>query len=127
MGRVGSATQFRSCSSLILLIGIIDLDPWLEPFREAIQRRYKYVESWINTVDETEGGLDKFSKVGSNLIDLFNFIDFGQLISFLENNRATKSTASTSPRTAISRTENGLRMPWKLRWSGTSVRPALRK
>ncbi|KAL3488875.1 1,4-alpha-glucan-branching enzyme [Aspergillus germanicus] len=42
--------------------GIIDLDPWLEPFREAIQRRYKYVESWINTVDETEGGLDKFSK-----------------------------------------------------------------
>ncbi|KAL2828567.1 1,4-alpha-glucan-branching enzyme [Aspergillus pseudoustus] len=42
--------------------GIIDLDPWLEPFREAIQRRYRYVESWVKTVDETEGGLDKFSK-----------------------------------------------------------------
>ncbi|KAL6236661.1 1,4-alpha-glucan-branching enzyme [Aspergillus navahoensis] len=42
--------------------GIIDLDPWLEPFREAIKRRFNYVESWIKTVDETEGGLDRFSK-----------------------------------------------------------------
>ncbi|KAL4734191.1 1,4-alpha-glucan-branching enzyme [Aspergillus similis] len=42
--------------------GIIDLDPWLEPFREAIKRRFNYVESWIKTVDEAEGGLDKFSK-----------------------------------------------------------------
>jgi 1,4-alpha-glucan branching enzyme len=42
--------------------GIIDLDPWLEPFREAIKRRFNYVESWIKTVDEVEGGLDKFSK-----------------------------------------------------------------
>ncbi|KAL3437536.1 1,4-alpha-glucan-branching enzyme [Aspergillus tetrazonus] len=42
--------------------GIIDLDPWLEPFREAIKRRFDYVESWIKTVDEVEGGLDKFSK-----------------------------------------------------------------
>ncbi|KAL4991230.1 1,4-alpha-glucan-branching enzyme [Aspergillus falconensis] len=42
--------------------GIIDLDPWLEPFREAIKRRFNYVESWIKTVDEAEGSLDKFSK-----------------------------------------------------------------
>ncbi|KAL4912399.1 glycoside hydrolase superfamily [Aspergillus aurantiobrunneus] len=42
--------------------GIIDLDPWLEPFREAIQRRFNYVESWIEIVDKAEGGLDKFSK-----------------------------------------------------------------
>ncbi|RDW78823.1 1,4-alpha-glucan branching enzyme GLC3 [Aspergillus mulundensis] len=42
--------------------GIIDLDPWLEPFREAIQRRFNYVDSWIKTIDEAEGGLDKFSK-----------------------------------------------------------------
>ncbi|KAL4980266.1 1,4-alpha-glucan-branching enzyme [Aspergillus desertorum] len=42
--------------------GIIDLDPWLEPFREAIKRRFNYVESWIKTVDEAEGGLDEFSK-----------------------------------------------------------------
>ncbi|KAI9374147.1 1,4-alpha-glucan-branching enzyme [Aspergillus egyptiacus] len=42
--------------------GIIDLDPWLEPFREAIKRRFQYVESWIDTLNKTEGGLDKFSK-----------------------------------------------------------------
>ncbi|KAL5044530.1 1,4-alpha-glucan-branching enzyme [Aspergillus fruticulosus] len=42
--------------------GIIDLDPWLEPFREVIKRRFNYVESWIKTVDEAEGSLDKFSK-----------------------------------------------------------------
>ncbi|KAL4950642.1 1,4-alpha-glucan-branching enzyme [Aspergillus filifer] len=53
--------------------GIIDLDPWLEPFRDAIKRRYNYVESWIKTVDEAEGGLEQFSrgyeKFGFNVSD----------------------------------------------------------
>ncbi|KAL3476077.1 1,4-alpha-glucan-branching enzyme [Aspergillus californicus] len=57
--------------------GIIKLDPWLEPFQEAIQRRFKHVESWIKTVDETEGGLDKFSK-GYEVFG-FNVADNGDI------------------------------------------------
>lgn len=42
--------------------GVIKLDPWLEPFRDALRSRYSYAQKWIRTIDETEGGLDKFSK-----------------------------------------------------------------
>ncbi|KAE8154496.1 pectin lyase fold/virulence factor [Aspergillus avenaceus] len=41
---------------------VIQLDPWLEPFREALKTRFNFVESWMKTINETEGGLDKFSK-----------------------------------------------------------------
>lgn len=43
------------------------LDPWLEPFQDALKRRYAKAHEWINKLDETEGGLDKFSKVASYL------------------------------------------------------------
>lgn len=43
--------------------GVIQLDPWLEPFRDALRHRFGLVENWIKTIDENEGGLDKFSKV----------------------------------------------------------------
>ncbi|RMJ27439.1 branching enzyme [Aspergillus sp. HF37] len=42
--------------------GIISLDPWLEPHRDAIRHRFGVAESWINTINETEGSLDEFSK-----------------------------------------------------------------
>ncbi|RHZ59464.1 1,4-alpha-glucan branching enzyme GLC3 [Aspergillus thermomutatus] len=42
--------------------GVIQLDPWLEPFRDALRHRFGLVESWIKTIDENEGGLDKFSR-----------------------------------------------------------------
>lgn len=42
--------------------GVIKLDPWLEPFRDALRSRYSYAQKWIKTIDETEGGLEKFSK-----------------------------------------------------------------
>lgn len=48
---------------LIVSIGVIQLDPWLEPFRDALKQRFQYVESWVKTINETEGGLDKFSRV----------------------------------------------------------------
>ncbi|KAL2825563.1 1,4-alpha-glucan-branching enzyme [Aspergillus cavernicola] len=57
--------------------GIIKLDPWLEPFQEAIQRRFKHVENWIKAVDEVEGGLDKFSK-GYEIFG-FNINDKGDI------------------------------------------------
>ncbi|KAH9813335.1 family 13 glycoside hydrolase [Melampsora americana] len=37
-------------------------DPWLEPFAPAIQTRMQKFSSWIKQIDETEGGLGKFSK-----------------------------------------------------------------
>jgi 1,4-alpha-glucan branching enzyme len=43
-------------------IGIIDLDPWLEPFRDSLKARFAKAKAWIDKIDETEGGLDKFSK-----------------------------------------------------------------
>jgi hypothetical protein len=45
------------------LEGIINLDPWLEPHRDAIRHRFGVAESWINTINGTEGSLDEFSKV----------------------------------------------------------------
>ena len=38
------------------------LDPWLSPFREALRSRYSHAQKWIKTINDTEGGLDKFSK-----------------------------------------------------------------
>ncbi|KGO78212.1 Alpha-amylase, C-terminal all beta [Penicillium italicum] len=42
--------------------GVIQLDPWLEPHRDVLKHRYQVVEDWTKTINETEGGLDKFSK-----------------------------------------------------------------
>jgi len=43
--------------------GVLELDPYLTPFKEAIKRRYAKAQEWIKKLDETEGGLEKFSKV----------------------------------------------------------------
>ncbi|KAH7073558.1 alpha-glucan branching enzyme [Paraphoma chrysanthemicola] len=42
--------------------GIIQLDGYLEPFKGALQSRFAKAQKWIKTIDETEGGLDKFSR-----------------------------------------------------------------
>ncbi|OQD60637.1 hypothetical protein PENPOL_c021G00880 [Penicillium polonicum] len=42
--------------------GVIQLDPWLEPHRDVLKHRYQVVEEWAKTINDTEGGLDKFSK-----------------------------------------------------------------
>lgn len=44
-------------------IGVIGLDPWLEPHRDVLKHRYQVVEKWAKDINENEGGLDKFSKV----------------------------------------------------------------
>ena len=43
--------------------GVVGLDPWLEPFQDHLRERYSKAQSWIAKLKETEGGLDKFSKV----------------------------------------------------------------
>ncbi|KAJ9504339.1 alpha-1,4-glucan branching enzyme [Exophiala xenobiotica] len=42
--------------------GVVQLDPWLEPFTDALKHRFAKTQKWIKTIDETEGGLDKFSR-----------------------------------------------------------------
>jgi hypothetical protein len=42
----------------------VKLDPWLSPFQDSLKSRYAKAQEWIKRINETEGGLDKFSKVG---------------------------------------------------------------
>ena len=53
--------------------GVLQLDPWLEPFQGALKSRYSKAQHWIKTINETEGGLDKFSrgymKLGLHVLD----------------------------------------------------------
>ena len=42
--------------------GVVQLDPWLSPFKDALRSRYSQAQKWMKTINETEGGLDKFSR-----------------------------------------------------------------
>ncbi|KAF2397296.1 1,4-alpha-glucan-branching enzyme [Trichodelitschia bisporula] len=42
--------------------GVCQLDPWLSPFKDALRHRFSLAQKWIKTIDETEGGLEKFSR-----------------------------------------------------------------
>lgn len=42
--------------------GVVKLDPWLAPFKESLKARYSNAQKWIKKIDETEGGLEKFSR-----------------------------------------------------------------
>ncbi|KAG6315093.1 hypothetical protein E4U22_008178 [Claviceps purpurea] len=44
--------------------GVVKLDSWLEPFSDALRRRYTKAKEWIKTIDANEGGLETFSRVG---------------------------------------------------------------
>jgi hypothetical protein len=44
-------------------LGVIKLDPYLSPFEDVFKRRFGKAQEWIKKIDETEGGLEKFSKV----------------------------------------------------------------
>ncbi|KAL9055759.1 MAG: hypothetical protein Q9206_003020 [Seirophora lacunosa] len=50
--------------------GVVQLDPWLSPFKDALRSRYSHAQKWIKTINETEGGLEKFSR-GS---EIFGFV-----------------------------------------------------
>ncbi|ODH12771.1 1,4-alpha-glucan-branching enzyme [Paracoccidioides brasiliensis] len=53
--------------------GVIKIDPWLEPFKDALRSRFDHTKGWINRINDTEGGLEKFSrgyeKFGFNVRD----------------------------------------------------------
>ena len=48
--------------------GVIELDPWLSPFKDQLQHRFSTAQNWIKTLKETEGGLEKFSRVVLQLL-----------------------------------------------------------
>ena len=43
--------------------GVIQMDGYLEPFRDAIKSRYSKAQKWIKDINANEGGLEKFSRV----------------------------------------------------------------
>ncbi|OLN80954.1 1,4-alpha-glucan-branching enzyme, partial [Colletotrichum chlorophyti] len=42
--------------------GVTKLDPWLSPFKDSLKRRYARAQDWIQRLNDTEGGIDKFSQ-----------------------------------------------------------------
>lgn len=44
---------------------IVELDPWLGPFKDDLRRRFHSANEWIKKLNAHEGGLDGFSKVYS--------------------------------------------------------------
>jgi hypothetical protein len=48
--------------------GVVTLDPWLGPFKDALRSRFSKTQKWIKTIDESEGGLEKFSRVRASTL-----------------------------------------------------------
>lgn len=42
--------------------GVAVLDPWLEPFKDALKSRYSMYEKYKKMIQESAGGYDNFSK-----------------------------------------------------------------
>jgi len=55
-------------SMLTDVTGIVKLDPYLEPFTGALQSRYSKAQQWIKTIDDNEGGIEKFSRVRRTVV-----------------------------------------------------------
>jgi hypothetical protein len=47
-----------------IVAGVVQLDPWLSPFKESLRKRYAKAQDWITAINKSEGGLEKFSRVG---------------------------------------------------------------
>ncbi|PNS13878.1 1,4-alpha-glucan-branching enzyme [Sphaceloma murrayae] len=48
--------------SSVHVVCVIQLDPWLEPFKASLKSRYSKAQDWIKKIEDTEGGLEKFSR-----------------------------------------------------------------
>lgn len=42
--------------------GVVQLDPWLSPFKDALRSRFSHAQRWLKTINDTEGGLERFSR-----------------------------------------------------------------
>lgn len=59
----GMASLPCTCFQRLTSLGVVQLDPWLSPFKDALRSRYSRAQEWIKTINDTEGGLEKFSRV----------------------------------------------------------------
>ncbi|KAF9906538.1 alpha-1,4-glucan branching enzyme, partial [Lobosporangium transversale] len=41
--------------------GVIQLDPWLEPYKESLKQRYAAYKKWKDIIDQ-HGGYEKFTR-----------------------------------------------------------------
>ena len=41
---------------------LIDLDPWLEPYADALRRRFEHYQAQLNRILDAEGALEQFSR-----------------------------------------------------------------
>ncbi|KAI8329040.1 1,4-alpha-glucan-branching enzyme GBE1 [Chlamydoabsidia padenii] len=42
--------------------GLTVLDPWLEPFKDDLRKRYGFFDKWKRTIEQAPGGLEQFTK-----------------------------------------------------------------
>ncbi|KAL1923064.1 uncharacterized protein VTP21DRAFT_9440 [Calcarisporiella thermophila] len=42
--------------------GVVQIDPWLAPFSDSLRKRYSHYRDWVQKIDETMGGYDKFTR-----------------------------------------------------------------
>jgi len=91
----------------------VQLDPWLEPFTDALRKRYSKAQQWIKLIDEHEGGLEKFSRVSS--------VSVSRRAAVLYSHRDTNASVSTFRATEIYFIENGHPMLCELISLATSV------
>jgi 1,4-alpha-glucan branching enzyme len=42
--------------------GVVAVDPWLEPYSDPLRRRFKAFQKWMDTLNQHEGGIGKFSQ-----------------------------------------------------------------
>jgi hypothetical protein len=67
--------------------GVVQLDPWLSPFKESLRRRYAKAQDWITAINKSEGGLEKFSRVSDADPSIANSV-----LTFLREKRSLVST-----------------------------------
>jgi hypothetical protein len=65
--------------------GILELDPWLEPFKDALKRRYNNAVDWVQKINQHEGGFDKFSRVRFLSPDILSFFILAHTNSFFRD------------------------------------------
>jgi len=83
-------------------VGVIRTDPYLEPFKDTLKRRYAKAHEWIENIDKYEGGLEKFSRVGQPYS--------GAGVKRLTRYRVTNTTAFRYKAMEMSFIGNGLPM-----------------
>lgn len=69
--------------------GICQLDGYLDPFKPALRSRYAKAQQWLKTIQDSEGGLDKFTRARRARTSPFGYKTANGC------RRGLKSTAST--------------------------------